>query len=72
MTSLRTFLLNGLMRWRGRTGPVRRSLAGRVYPQAPPPTDDTVRVAAVQCELCLIHHPADYADKMYGLVREAV
>lgn len=60
------------MRWRGRPGLVRHVLKGRAYLKAPPPVGATVRVAAVQCELHLIHRSADYADKMYGLVREAV
>lgn len=67
-----SWALKALMRWRGRRSLVRRALGRRRYLQALPATNDSVRVAVVQCELCLIHHPADYADKMYGLVRRAV
>ena len=65
-----------MMRFRlalkSRAGSIRHALGNRAYPHPPKPTIDRVTVAAVQMQLELLDDGAQFANKLYHLVRQAV
>lgn len=64
--------INTLLTYKSHPSAIRRALAKRKYTRASPPTQDRVTVAVVQMQLDLIDDGAQFADKYYHLVRQAV
>ncbi len=65
-------VINALLAYKSRPGAIRRALAKRRYTRASQPTRERVTVAVVQMQLDLIDDGAQFADKYYNLVRQAV
>ncbi len=64
--------INTLLAYKSRPGAIRRTLAGRKYARASAPTRDCVTVAVVQMQADLLDDGGAFADKYYGLMRQAV
>ncbi len=69
---LLSLAINALLAHKSRPSAIRRALAGRKYACVATPTRDRVTVAVVQMQADLIDDGAEFADKYYGLVRQAV
>ncbi len=63
---------NALLDYRSRPAGIRRTLERRSYPRPAPPDRDRLKLAVVQMHLDLVDDGAAFAERYYGLVKQAV
>ncbi len=64
--------IGALLAYKSRSGSIRRALSRRQFARAAVSSPDAVVVGVVQMQLDLVDDGVAFADKYYGLVREAV